>query len=212
MALAAISDVEAVSRPVPDGDQARVQRLIELVSASVVTYTGQSFELVEDDVVTVTPHDGVVRLPQRPVVSVASVFEFGNEVDPAQYTCSPNGYLRRAWPLYDLNPWDDDYIEPVGFPAGYQNRTLWFGSPLTVTYTHGYPDGTSPDDIALVVAEKVAEKWNTVPEATSVASKQVAGFTVAYRELATGKGWDPAHKLTLDAYRRSGLASLRLTT
>lgn len=202
-ALATIADVEAVSRPVPSGDESRVERLIQMVSARVVTYTGQTFEVVADDTVTMVPHDGVVRLPQRPVTAVASVTVNGALLAPATYAWSANGYLTRVVPGYG---WDDDY------PT---NPELWGRAPLTAVYSHGAVD--VPDDIAMVVAERVAAIYLASPEAAlggagGVASKQVAGFTVSYTANAPVQAWEPAHKMTLDAYRRSGLASLRLTT
>lgn len=217
-ALATIEDVEAVSRLVPDGDLDRVDRLLDMVSAAVRVYTGQNFDPVDDDIVTILPVDGIVRVPQRPVMAVSSVAQGGAALAPEAYTWTPNGFIRRAWPM--ASNWPDDWSEGETWTADsgsrfgwwgtdIRRRGLWYGGPVTVTYDHG----SAPDDIALVVAEVVAARYLALPEAVSVASKTVAGFQVAYHTPdATAGLWTGAQKAILDAYRRAGFASLRLTT
>lgn len=201
---------------VPDADHDRIDRLIEMVSGSVVTYTGQEFD-EDSETVTILPIDGIVRLPQHPVTAIASVTQYGAVLTSEMYDFTPNGYLTPKYPPGAMSPelWDlpDDGLNDQ-FPSYDYLEQLgkWQLAPLTITYSHGYPDGESPDDIKLVIAEKVAEKYATSWAAVGgMASEKIEGYEASWRAMAAGQGWNQAHKMTLDAYRRSGFASVRLS-
>lgn len=206
--LASISDVEAVvNRDVPTADRGRVLRLIKMVSGQVVNYTGQAFAQVVDDELTLTPHDGVLRLPQRPVTAVASVTIAGSVVDPTLYTVNTNGYLRRTSPSY--GPDSAFGVRTGVFPI--DGEWPWPPIETTVVYTHGY---TTPDDyadVSMVVAEVVAAKWiGGGNAATNLTGVQVDQYAEHYSKAPKVGAWSDEHKAILDTYRRSGLASLRL--
>jgi hypothetical protein len=197
--LATIDDVAAVAQPVPDGDAERVERLLELVTAWVQRYTGQTFFAVENDVVTLTPHDGVLRLPQRPVTAVHSVAIGDSTIDPSQYECSAGGHMRRlststdspagSWPISGEWPWPPQ-------------RT-------TIDHDHGYDD--IPGDLVLVVAEVVAERWLAGPRiAERKTGESIDGYSLSWAAGSGPTTWSPPHRQILDSYRRSGFASLRL--
>jgi len=214
-ALATITDVEAVSSPVPTEDQARVNRLIDMVSMSVVRYTGQRFD-EETETIVLWPHDGVLRLPQWPVTAIASVAMAGATLATTAYTFTVNGYVNRTPTISDwstVNGWDLSYLLDYGYGAyGWPGPVVWPYTPFTINYTHGYPDGTSPDDIAMVVAEVVAGKWLAgASQASGLTSESIDGYAQGWELPRHPEAWSPAHKQILDAYRRSGLASLRLT-
>src|SRR5215471_14410930 len=138
--LCTITDVEAVSQPVPATDQARVTRLIELVSARVVRYTSQRF-VEETETITVWPHDGVLRLPQLPVTDVASVVLGGTTLAASAYTFAVNGYLQWT-PAWSVNGWDwgpATWDWPSLNYARWPVENIWPYVPTDVTYTHGYP-------------------------------------------------------------------------
>jgi hypothetical protein len=201
-ALALVADVEAVSRAVPSTDTARVQRLIEMVSAGVVGYTGQLIAEASSTI-TVYPHDGEVRLPQRPVTAVASVTSQGELLPATAYAWSANGYLTRA-------PLAADWVLPGD---AWLTGTAWPATPLVVAYTHGYPAGSIPDDIAMVVADVVAARWLSGDQrAEGLVSESIDGYAQAWAASSSsgGGGWLPEHRAVLDRYRRSGLASVRL--
>lgn len=200
-ALATIADVEAVSRPVPPGDVVRVTRLIDLVSAHVVRYTGQRFE-EETETITAWPHDGVLRLPQQPVTTVAGVVMAGATLAPSTYTFTTNGYLYRAPAMTGWAVNGSDYWPGCGWPS----------VAFDINYTHGYPVGDYPDDVALVVAETVAGKWQSgASQASRLTSETIDGYAQTWATPGgDGDAWLPAHQQILDTYRRSGSVSVRL--
>ena len=210
LALASVSDVEAVSKEVPASSTASVIRLIEMVSARVAKYTGQHFDLVVADSVTITPHDGILRLPQRPVTALTSVTVGSSLLSSTLYTWTSSGIIRRTSPTI-LAP-DSQFGALTGaWPV--DGEWPWPPIATTVVYTHGYANQDYPADIAMVVAEKVAKKWlSGVREAEGTTSESIDGYAAAYQlsHVTAGKAWDPEHKEILDAYRRSKLASLRL--
>jgi hypothetical protein len=216
-ALAAVSDVEAVvSRDVGFEDEARILRLIELVSAAVCRYTRQTFKYVADDVITIRPHDGRVRLPQRPIIAVTSVQVSGQIIDPSLYTCNADGFLRRV-EILGWNPmlgtglmgWQTDPYNPTGAPL---DEIGWPPIPLTVTYTHGIPVGEYIDDLALVVGEVVAAKWlGGERQANGVISEAIDTYKVMFYKNEPIGAWLPEHQEILRTYRPSqGFGSLRL--
>jgi hypothetical protein len=202
--LATVDDVAAVSRDVPDADQARVTRLIELVSARVQRYTGQTIEAVADDVVTITPHDGDLRLPQRPVTAISSIVVRGDTLDPTLYTFTAGGVVRRTAP-------GTAGAGAFGISSGWPASGEWPWPPLAtiVTYDHGY--ATIPDDLVSVVAELAAQSWLGGDRAAEgKIGESIDGYSESwYRRASPTTAWDPAHKAILDSYRRAGFASLR---
>lgn len=186
-ALATLADVAAVSRPVPSEDEARINRLIEIVSSAVQTYTHRTFVVVADDLIVLTPTRGVLLLPDPPIVSIASVAQSGiTLVADVDYSFTPNGYVQ-------LLTRPDQY---------------WPSLPVTVVWTHG--SDTVPDAIAGVVAEKVSEMRATgdarVANPTGAQSKQLGDWAVSFSGLAAGSGWAPEQLAVLDSYRRPGIA------
>src|SRR6056297_3421216 len=82
MALATIADVEArLGRDLTAGETAQASAYLNDASALFVQRAVQKFE-VGESTVRLFPNDGVVRLVQRPVISVDSVTDIdGNEID-----------------------------------------------------------------------------------------------------------------------------------
>jgi hypothetical protein len=116
----------------------RAETLLTLASGLIQEETRQQIELVEDDEFTVHGlTEGMILLPERPVVSVASVTLDGDPIAADTYHV------------------DGDYLVRSGvawgeFLGGYE----WFGwgdSPLVVTYTHGF--SSIPDAIRAVCLE-----------------------------------------------------------
>lgn len=110
MALATIADVEArLGRDLTVAETAKATAYLEDASALFVARAQQEFEVSESRV-RLFPNDGIVRLFQRPVISVISVEDLnGNPVD---YT------------------WD-------GFQTLYD---VWSYQPVIVEYEHGSAD------------------------------------------------------------------------
>lgn len=189
-ALATTDDVAAVSRAVPDSDTTKVERLLEMVSANVRRYVGLTFDLVEDDELTVYPVDSEVVMPEWPITEATAVQQ-GAAVTVEIGTSGRlyrlvNG-LRQPWPPY----------------------------PVTVTYTHGWAD--IPLDVVQVVAEVVADQWNATtanPMGLSSASKDVGGYTEtqSFRApYASTEEWSARHDAVLDRYKGLCAGSVRVS-
>ncbi len=190
-ALATLDDVAAVSRAVPEADETRVNRLLEMVSANVRRYTGLTFDVVAGDEVTVTPHDGELRLPQWPVTAATASIN-GVAVDVEIGT---SGLIYRL-----VNGW----------------RRPWSHCAVDVVYTHGWD--AVPDDIAMVVAEVAAARWNAADvnptQITGSRSQDVAGYSESqsFRLPAeASEAWSAVHLETLDSYRPPKAGSIRVT-
>lgn len=112
----------------------RAQTLLELASGLIRRETGQTIHRVAGDtLVRRGTHTGRLRLPQRPVVSVASVAIDGQAVDPAVWYVEGDELVRRS------RGW--------GGP----------GTELTVVYTHGFDP--VPDEVRAVCLEAVVRVW-----------------------------------------------------
>lgn len=191
-ALATLDDIAAVSRAVPEADEDRVNRLLDMVSASVRRYTGQTFDLIEDDTVTVYPVDGEITELAWPITE-ATASQNGTPVDVEP---GPSGHLYRV-------------VSGV--------RRPWSYRPVIVVYTHGY--ATVPDDIAMVVAEVTASRWNAASVnptmITGSTSQDVAGYSESQSfRLPTeaGEAWSALHRTILDGYRLPKAGTIRLAT
>lgn len=159
--LAEIDDLEAVmARALTNEDKDRAFRLLEIASKRVRTFTGQRFELTTSTV-TLKVHNGRVRLPQWPVVSVASVVDlFDNAV-----TFEWNG-------LQVIN------VSPTRINAFEINLSATSVRTVVVTYQHGTED--IPDDVIGVVCDMTAAALDSPPEVAGIQSETVGPFSQSY--------------------------------
>lgn len=106
-----VSGVDLATALQDDIDLAAAELALRRASGKVRRYTRQTISLVVDDVIVRIPEYGTdLELPQRPVVSVASV-EIGGE------------------PVTDWTLVGDRLVRACGWPDG-----------ATITYTHGYAE------------------------------------------------------------------------
>ncbi len=178
-ALATVADVEAVTgRTFAAGSETnRVTRLLELASAAVRVYTGQTLSAVADDVVPVRPDGGYrFRLSQRPVTAVASVSRGATPLAATAYRWSRDGLVESVY-------------------------GSWGVDELTVSYSHGF--SPVPDDVILAVCQIVARNLVN-PE--GVRSEVIGSTSVVYAVPASGfglgVGLGPVERGLLDSYRR----------
>ena len=119
---------------------ARGELLLESASAIIRNHCRQTFDLVEDDEVELR---GTARsrllLPERPVVSVASVTLDGD-------TLGADSYSRVRDGLWRQNGWGDE-------------STL-----VQVTYTHGFAEGTPAMETLKAVCLQVAARAAANPQ------------------------------------------------
>lgn len=189
MAFANTDDLEArLGRDLTDSELTRAAALLDDVTAAVVNYTGQTFD-VETSTTRLKVKYGVVRLPQRPVVSVDEV----KNVDGADVTYTWDTRDRIDLPGCGnaLNAWE---IEPYRTAPNY----------VDVTYEHGY--ATIPADIVGIVCTIVLRNLGQDPTEGATVSETVDGYTYRLNSVtgAGAFGILGSEKDALDRYRRQG--------
>lgn len=189
--LASTDDYEALlGVTLTDPETARVTRLLEMASSSVLASTyGQT--LVEATTTeTLRQFNGVFWFPQRPVTAVASVEIGGFTIDPADYRWTRGGNGRGAKLIrrYTYNGISVDTSWSRNEPDLYRplldyERNAWFtrDTEATATYTHGFADGTVERDlIATAVVNMASTAMHAQPgQAVTSRSKTVASFALA---------------------------------
>ena len=181
---------------------------LEGASDAVRSYTGQSFDAITDDVVTLdgTGREGLL-LPQLPVSAVSEVVIISSDgiettLDPAvDYRLGGSGILWRfvglsAWPWWGSPIW----------PLGRQN--------VRVTHDHGYAlpgdegDPPLPSDIQLVTMQVAARGLAVATSAGRLVSAETIGsYSISY-DTAQSQGADllELEKRILDHYRLARVA------
>lgn len=136
-------------------EETRGDALLAIASGIIQETAGQLIGLVTDDEIEIPgTTDERILLPERPVVSVASVFlgavELGAGTDwfldgdeivriPSSLTLGVGGLL------------DTEFTFPLGTGFGWEEQTL------TITYTHGY--ATIPSTVKAICLEMVVRVW-----------------------------------------------------
>ena len=139
---------------------AQAALVIELVSADIQSWTGQTLEFVEDDTITLKgTSDWELELPERPVVSVGDVTVDGQLVDPSMYRLADSALVR------------------VGG---------WIGSKdsvVQVVYSHGYDP--IPDVIRGVTLQLAARMMSNP---LGVRQEGIGTYNVTYAgDVASGE-------------------------
>lgn len=136
-------------------EQTRADTLLALASGVIQQETKQKIVRVTDDefVIRSTYRDRI-RLPQRPVVSVAGVVlqligGAATFVVPANtFYIDRDEIVRTAWPLstqYAFAAYARGWLGPL-----YQ---------ATITYTHGFADDAIPEIVKVICLEMVVRVW-----------------------------------------------------
>lgn len=141
-----VEDLEALlDYTFPDPNALIVRIALDSACEAVRSYLGQDINKVVNDVEYHSGHGWIhdrVRLRQRPVISVASVYDSDVLLDPANYNARDSFIVLT----------DGSY-----FTAGNDN--------IVVTYTHGYEvpavsdSATVPADIRLVALSSARRVW-----------------------------------------------------
>lgn len=135
--LATAGDLEArLGLDLTVEETTRAETLLGLASDLIRRETGQQISLVADDsLVRRGTSSDRLRLPQRPVVSVASVSVAGQAVPSEQWYVSGDELVRRR------GAWGDADDEVV------------------VVYDHGYAAGQIPAEARAICLEAVVRVW-----------------------------------------------------
>lgn len=168
-ALATPDDLKArLGRDLTEAEAARAQALLDDASAMIRAFTGQTFDLVEDDVIVLRIQSGVVRLPQRPVTAVSSVVAVGGglglpDVTVIDWIFDGVDQIRIGEGTFIINLpaiwWDDD-----GYPGTYR-----------VTYSHGYAQ--VPADVVSIACGMVLRTLTAPTTAGGVTSETIGSYS-----------------------------------
>lgn len=194
-ALASQADLEArLGRSLTGEEEGRCDALLEDASTLVRGYTGQTFDLVEDDMVVLRAAGGTIVLPQRPVTEVSAVVAVGGSDALPDFTLTDWVFdeidtIRIGESNYVINMpeawWDDD-----GYPGTYR-----------VTYSHGYV--TPPRDVVSVICAMLLRAFGNP---NNLRSETVGSYSVTYAVPATGEqlgiNLTRYEQKALDRYRR----------
>lgn len=159
-------------------DGPRGTLLLDQASAVIRTYCRQTFDLVPDDVVPLRgTWSGRLVLPERPVVSVASVAIDGADI--------ADGYTRVRDVLY---------------------RTSWSGpkAVVTVTYTHGFAADAPAMETLKGVCLSVAARAAANPQ--SMAQESIGSWSGSFVNGVGGFGLTAAEQAILDRFRHEHAA------
>lgn len=164
--LATVADLQEL---VGDIDTSRAQLLLEVATAVVQAAAGgQRILEVVDDTVTLylDEYDGglYLDLPQRPVTAVGAV-QVGDTVVSDTTAQLSRGRLWRA--------------------EGWRSGSLpYYSQPseVTVTYTHGYPEGDQRLQLARSATLMLAQASASAP--AGVVREQIDDYSVQYAAMA----------------------------
>lgn len=187
--LATVADVEVVTgQSITGDDVARVERLIEMVSARIVRLMPDvSFVEVADETATARTFDGLLMTPYWPVTDITSVTSGGTVVATADLAFTEIGMV---------TPTGDTFAV-----VGGSHR--WPAGEVTVIYSYGYAADAVPADLALVVAEVVGAKWlGGSSRAQGVQSEAIDTYKIAFYASAEFGTWHPEHAEILSYYQR----------
>lgn len=151
-------------------EEARANVLLTLATRLIQQETKQTIALVENDTLEVRSiYDERFRLPERPVVSIASVTLTPQQGEPT--TIDTNTYYL-----------DGDELVRASFPAHYQQfftnwQRGWLGPlyTLSIVYTHGF--AAVPDLVKAICMEIVVRVW---VNPGSVARETVGNVSTVY--------------------------------
>lgn len=177
--LASLTDLsDRLGRPLTAGEEARGQALLADASAKVRSYTRQNFTRSDNETVVLRAQQGEIRLPQRPVLAVASVVAVGAGGAPDlpvvgwQWDGLDIIRIVRDSPVINLpEDWYEDDLE--SYPGTYR-----------VTYSHG--DAQVPDLVVGVVA-RMALRTLTAPTVAGGITGETIG-PYSYRTDGSGVG------------------------
>lgn len=156
-----------------DVDTASATLALEVSTAVVQAAAGQRIVLVSNESVTVWGGtDRVLRLPERPIVSVASATYNG--------TLLAQGTASGTWRLSTDGLWRD---------CGWAEYFCDGPVPTDVVYTHGYAPGHQMLQLARGVALSIARGLFVSPD--GAVREQIDDYAVSYTEAATAMDAQP---------------------
>lgn len=188
--LADIADLADLRGVDPDDEDHQALQALAQASAFFRSYTGKVITVVEDDEQVLTgTWDNLLKLPQRPVISVSAVARRRGSETVDTEDVAPYSLLRDH--LYRYGGW--------GGPEAI----------VTVTYTHGFE--VIPDDVRATVLSMAARAYagfqaTSAGQSGSVVREKIVNYEVQYGETSTStetssSGVRADEQSVLDKYR-----------
>jgi hypothetical protein len=157
-AFATADDFEVrIGLTLDDDEKNRVDALLGMAADLIRNAARQEISLVENDVLTMPGTNADrIALPERPVVSVASVTLDDLELTEGSiWWLDGDTIVRLGWPR-------PGYGYPVVVGGNVFTFGRGFGWPkqtLAITYTHGYADDDLPGLVKTISLEAVTRVW-----------------------------------------------------
>lgn len=169
----------------PTLDEERAEHFLRIASGEVRGYTGQLFDLVEDDEVVLNGRGTkVLLLPELPVLAVTEVLEGYGTADATAIA----GPLAGS-PVYE---WDEDGVLERIDGGVFRRRRRWY----RITYDHGYE--VIPDDVNGVVLRAAGRAFDS-PE--GLRQETLGRYSYTRAGEAAGIGLYGPDRDELDPYR-----------
>lgn len=195
---------DLLGRDLTDTELARAGALLRAASAKIRAYTGQDFDLVEDDEIVLRPVGVHLRLPQRPVTAVTSVTVVGGAGLPD--VLLPSGLWQ--WDgvdVVELFPLDADVW--LSLPTDWTMYGQYGPDTYKVKYTHGY--ATTPDDVVAVCCDMVLRTLTSPTTAAGLVQETIGSYSYQYGQGPGAQSPGAGVKMTdddrdaLKRYRRT---------
>lgn len=169
----------------PTLDEGRAELFLRIASGEVRGYTGQLFDLVEDDEVILNGRGtSILLLPELPVLAVTEVLEGYGTADAATI----DGPAEES-PVYE---WDEDGVLERIDGGVFRRRRRWY----RIVYDHGF--AVVPDDVNGVVL-RVAGRAFDSPE--GIRQETLGRYSYTKAGEAAGIGLYAPDERDLDPYR-----------
>lgn len=205
--LASLTDLsDRLGRPLTAAEEARATALLADASAKVRSYTKQAFTRSDDEAVVLRAQQGELRLPQRPVLGVASVVAIGAGGAPDLPV------VGWQWDGLDIVRTATD-SPAINMPERwYDEDTEEYPGTYRVVYSHG--DAEVPADVVAVVARMVLRTLTAPTLAGGVTGETIGPYS--YRTDGSGVGTavlmtdDDRRELADAGYRpKAGMSMVR---
>jgi len=160
-----------------DDEAERAERLLEAASGLIQDEAKQTIALVEDDELTMSgTSDEVIKLPQRPVVSVASVtLDSVALAEGSDWYLDGNAIVRIPSSSVLVLEGGEESAPGGGRGFGWPTQTL------TIVYTHGYE--TIPESVKAIAVEAAVRVW---VNPGSVIQERAGETSTLYNQTPTG--------------------------
>lgn len=169
--LAEADDVASLlGRALTATEAAQVDALLRSASARIRAFCRQDFTYATDDQITLRPVGNTLRLPQRPVESVAAVAAVNAD---GQGTLPVVGWLWDGIDKIHIGPFATDIF--VSLPSVLDDLDHGFGHSYRVTYTHGYQD--IPDLIVDITANAAIRVLTAPSESEGMVGEQIGQYS-----------------------------------